>query len=337
MTRVGIGSFIGWGEQSAYNTGVASTKFAKLKAGDEDFGFEEEVLRSGQFTDMAMKTGDFAPGAIRVNRTYGYDLRFGGGWGVHLEHACQNRFTTTGASDPYTHTLEIGNHNTALSGKALSFVVFKDGIRGVAADRAFRYFGCRPTSAEFTFEPGIARVQYEILGANLEFITKETPSYTTEPLIVAPSSGSPSAKSLKFGTDGSEVEYTCRKMSIKIEFPHAEERDLHKAIMEEPLPSEGIKITGSAEVRYPGAGTDGGAFHQAYLGKDFNSLVFALQGSSADKSIEFDFHNALIVAPVGPNVGTAGALYQTLEFEGAADSSNPACTMTLKNGDSAIF
>ncbi len=336
--RVGIGGWVGIGEESTYGTAVASSKYFELAPGDETLQLDQEQLTAAHTVERAVDVADVVKGKRAVSGGLNMDLRFGGGWGVLLEHLAGNRFSTSGTSSPYTHSLAVGDSNAALNGKGLTLEIDRDGILG-SSDKTWQYAGIRPTAVEFTVEDNaIMRASWTLMGKDAAYITATTPSYASDNWVKSPSDAASPTASFRFGTDSSETTYTCRRWSVKIEQPHAEIRSVQSATMEEPTLGDRIKVTGSAEVLFQGTSTAGDAFTTAYRAKTAKSLLLMLEGPTAsDESILFDMGDVLITAASDPHASDTGALYQTIEFEAYSDGAANPLDITLVNGDSAIF
>ena len=205
MSRIGIGSWAGWGEETTYGTGVAPAHFLPLEAGDDQLTAEHERVLVESIGERGVDLAEVLKVPRRVpSGTYGHRLRFGGGWPMFLSHLLRRAATTTGVG-PYVHSWDVGNVSSSLGGKGISLTLFKDGLLA-SGDKDWRYFGIRPTAVEFTFEQGqAARAEWTLLGAGLEFVAHSTESYPTDSYVKGPSDAATPTPAFKFGADGSET------------------------------------------------------------------------------------------------------------------------------------
>ena len=337
-TRVGIGGWWGVGEETTFGTAVTMTKFFELAPGDESLVLEQDTIEAAHTVERVVDIADTAKGPKRVSGSLAHDVRFGGGWGVLLEHLAGNRFATTGAG-PYTHVMNCGQSNTALAGKGLTVEVFRDGMRAVAADVSWVYAGVRPTSFELAMTDGaLVRATWTLMGASQAFTTESTPSYSTASWMKSPSDAASPTATLKYGTDASEVAYTCKSWSLKIEQAHDEIREASAPAMVEPLTSDRLMITGSAEILFLGTGASGDPFSVAYQGKTAKSLILTLEGpTAASESLVIDMADVLLTSPPDPHGAASGAIYQTIEWKAYADGAGYPAVITLINSDTTVF
>lgn len=335
--RVGIGAFAGVGEESTFATAVAAAKYFELAPGDDKLVLEKAAIESAVISERGVDIANALPGAETVSGSLAFQLRYGGGWGIFYEHLLGNRFTTTGTG-PYTHTITIGGTNSALSGKGLSIVVNRDGLLAAGSDKAYRYFGCRPTAIELTAEYGsIAKLETTIMGAGADYLTMPTASFSSTGWVQSPSVNSAPTSVIKFGTDGSESSYVARKASVKIEQAHEEVRDLAAVAMKEPGISDLIQVTGSFEVRFDGTGASGDPFTVAYRAQTGKSLLVTLDGASSAETLQFDLPDVLITSASEPHADAAGVLWQTIEWKAYRDGSATEGSIAVVNADTSIF
>jgi len=336
--RVGIGAFAGVGEESAFATAVAASKYFELGPGDDKLVLEKAVIESPIITERGVDIANALPGAETVSGSLALQLRYGGGWGIFYEHLLGNRFTDSGTG-PYTHSLSVGGTNAALVGKGLSVIVNRDGLLAAGADKAYRYFGCRPTAIELTAEYGaIAKLDITLMGAGADFLTMPTASFSSTGWVQSPSQASSPTSVIQFGTDGSEAAYVARKASVKIEQPHEEVRDLADVTMAEPGISDMLAMTGSFEVRFDGTGASGDPFTTVYRTQTAKSLLITLDGATpASESLLFDCPDVLITSASEPHADAAGVLWQTVEWKAYRDGSANEATLTVINADATIF
>lgn len=340
MSRIGIEGWAGWGEESPFGTGVVPTHFLPIEPGDDQVTAEHERILIETIGERGIDVAEVLKGPQRVPPgTYGHKLKFGGGWPMWLSHLLRRVATTTGVG-PYTHAFDVGLTSSSLAGKGMSLQLFKDGLLA-SSDKDWRYFGLRPTSVEFSGENGQnVRVEWGFMGKGLEFVTHASESYPTDNYAKGPSDAASPTAAFQFGADASEVAYTIRNWSVKIEQPHAEIRDYHDPQMLEPLPSGLIMVTWRAEVLFPGtgAGSDGDVFTSAYRNKTVRSALFTLEGPTpANESLVFDFPYSIITTPPDPAIGDPGPIYQTIEGRAFRSGANNEGTITLINSDSSAY
>jgi len=335
--RVGIGGYFGLGEETTYGTPVTRTKFFELAPGDDSLMLELDTLEAAHTVERVVDIADTGKGAKRVSGSLSHDVRFGGGWGVLLEHLCGARFSTAGTTT-YTHTLAVGTSGAALQGKGLSLEIFRDGILQ-GSDNSWLYVGIRPTALEFSVQDNaFARAAWTLMGSGLSYVSPSTAAYTTASWMKSPSDAATPTSTLRYGTDGSETAYTCRNWTMKLEQAHDELRNASDPAMIEPAVSDRLLLTVTAEILFQGTSTAGDAFSANYQAKTAKSLLLKLEGpTAANESFTIDMPDVLITAPPDPHASAAGAIWQTVSFKAYADGAGNPASIVLVNSDSALF
>jgi len=335
--RVGIGGFIGWGEESSFGSATSASHYLQIAPGDETFQLDQEFLEASHTVERGVDTADVVKGMKAVSGTWSHDLRYGGGWGLLLEHLLFDESADAGAG-PYTHTLSVGDYASGMAGKGLSFIVARDGLLVSGSDVADRYYGCRPTACTITCEDNaIARAEWTLIGAGHDTLAIPTPSYPTDNFIKAPSDASSPTAGFKYGTDASEDTYPCRRWSVTISQGWDPVRVLQAPEMSEPTLAGRLEVTISAEVLFQGTGASGDAFTTNYRAGTPKSLILTLEGpTAASESLVLDFPNVRLTSPPDPHMTETGAIYQSLEFKAYRSGATMEGTMTLTNSDATI-
>ncbi len=335
--RVGIGGFIGWAEESTFGTAAAAANYLQIAPGDETFQLDQEFIEGSHTNERGVDTADVVKGMSAVSGTWAHDLRYGGGWGLLLEHLIADEVLTAGAS-PYTHDFDVGVYASGMAGKGISFTVARDGLLVGGSDVADRYIGCRPTAVTITCEDNaIARAEWTIIGASAGTVAIPTPTFPTDNYMKAPSdAGSPTA-GFKYGTDTSEDTYPCRRWSLTISQPWDPVRAVQAAAMSEPTLGGRIEVTGSCEVLFQGTGASGDTFTTNYRAGTAASMILTLEGpTAANESLVIDMPTVRITSPPDAHMSETGAVWQTVEFKAYRSGSGHEADITLTNSDAAL-
>lgn len=332
--RVGIGGFIGWAEESTFGTAVAAANYLQIAPGDETLQFDQGFIEGAHTAERGVDVADVVKGMGAVSGTWGHDLRYGGGWGLLLEHLIADEVLTAGAS-PYTHNFDVGVYASGMAGKGLSFVINRDGLLA-SSDQAARYYGCRPTAVTFTCEDnGICRAEWTLIGIGADYVAMPTPTYPTANYIKAPSdAASPTAG---FSFDGDT--YPCRRWSLTIAQPWDPVRTVQAAAGKEPTLGGRIEVTGSFEILAQGTGTAGASDNPTTnfrAGTD-GPLVLTLEGpTAASESLVFNAPDVRVVAPPEVHMSETGAIWQTVEFKAYRNGAAHELDITLTNSDTTL-
>lgn len=153
----GLDSQLGYAEESTPGTFETPTRFAEFI--DENLVLEIERIESQGIRAGHRVIHRWAPGVQRVSGDINLELGAEGS-GLLLEHM-MGGVSTSGASDPYTHTFTPGD----LAGKSLTIQVNRPDITGT--DRVFSFTYCKVTS--WSIEAAVneyLKAKLSIYGAN---------------------------------------------------------------------------------------------------------------------------------------------------------------------------
>lgn len=331
--RTGIGTAVGFGEESTYGTLVQPSYFVALN-GAESFALELDHAVGDDFAEKARDKAAVMLSAQRVTGSFAHNLRFGGGWTLLLAHLLREDASTTGSS-PYTHAFDIGADNDDYNGKGLSFHVNRDGLLAGGSDNDWAYSGCKVTGLEISVDQGaLATASWTILGKEASQDSASAITYPTNAFVKAPSDNASPTAAVQIGTDGSEASVDVRNWKVKIEQPYDEVRTLNSTTIEEPFFSGPLVVSGSFDVLYQGE--NAAVLHDAQRAGTFQSLILTAEGSNAaNASLEFDFPDVLITNPADPQISGAEAIWHTIEWRAFADGASNEGTMTLINTEAA--
>lgn len=142
-TASGIDSQLGYVTESTVGTFEVPTRFAEFNS--ESLKLEIERVDSAGIRAGRRTLHRWSPGVQRI--TGDLEKEFDAGDSLLLFHA-MGAVNTTGAGDPYTHTLTPGT----LDGKSFTLQVNRPDISGT--DRVFSYLGCKSTTFDLSASAG---------------------------------------------------------------------------------------------------------------------------------------------------------------------------------------
>jgi len=316
----GIGSVLGFTEEATYDEAAGTSSLIEtpdFRGGAEALEATKEVLRPEFLDGPAMREGDLTVLSESVSGTVALDPRWNGkAWWMLLSHCAGAYSAKTGASAPYTHTLDFGASITTTAAPETV------GVQ-CTVDRnttgAVCYRGLKPTSCEFAFAYNQqVTMTTEFMGTQAE--DAASISFTevaNNPLMVAPYTNATAFLSLA-GTG-----YDCASATIKFEQPRIGVQDIASTVAKAPQIDGFAKVTGSFEtfaLNETASARD--AFTQVYRSQTGNSMVLTLAGNDGtnDMSLVITVPKAVITAPPTAHVDGAGVQRVTVEFEGYIDA-----------------
>jgi hypothetical protein len=334
--KTGIGHSLSYTEETSWGTQASGADhYLDPRGGMETLIGTVEVIKPESLTSRGYDSSQFTEGNHHVSGNITHDLRFGGGWLLFASQLAGRTVTTAGVSAPYTHTLRLGGAvDTVVPARGITVVVDREGERAVAASKAVVFTGIRPTSVAFDFQQNaIATASWEVVGKDSTLVTRPTATLPTADYIKSPSAASSPTAVVKFGTDGSETEYTTvTSVQLNVEQPLASRFHVGSAAQAHPVQEGYTTITGSFDIEHQDTGSSSfGAFGDAYRAQTINSLIITFDGGTDDQ-LEFDMAKVLITSTADQHIDGSGLQTTTIEFE-AAYATNSVCTLKLTNAE----
>ena len=339
MAKIGTGFSLGFAEESTWGTAASSIAHnLDPRGGMESLHGEVDHIVPESLSFRGSDSAQFVAGMKRVSGNITHDVRFGGGWLMFLSHLTGHKYAKTGATAPYTHTVQLGRDlsagTTAPQSRGITVIVDREGDNAASGSKAWGYVGMKPTGVDFTFAQGsIATASWEFVGKDTAAVTRPaTVTLPTNDYVAHPSAGSGTlVKSVQFGTDGSETGYNVRSMSVHVEQPLSERRNLEDATQLAPVAGGDFIASGSFEIEALDNGTGGAtfdAFTDAYRALTTKSLIMTVEGAEIttgnNATLEFDFPKVRITNVGEPQVSDKGLILRTVEWE--ASHSGTAAT-----------
>lgn len=185
MTDVGLGlvSFLGTGEESAYGTPVTRTRFHEIN--EEDLSVEEGRIESGALAQVGIRNTKVAQGGVGVSGGFSFDAPYAG-WERLLKHVMGSIASIqpdpTNASSAWRHTFTIADELPT----GLTVEVFRDtGNFTTEPDKSFVYSGCVLTAMNLSCGvDDLLKARFDLMGRQEARESKSTPSYDDSTLAV---------------------------------------------------------------------------------------------------------------------------------------------------------
>lgn len=314
MAKPGLGAnaWLGFAEESAWGTWLASTGFYKLAAG------ETLRLNRNYFNDPSLggaSIEDIFPGTEAAGGDIPLPVRYEGLEKL-FKHLIGSVATVDNTDGSYTHTFSPAD---TLPG-SLSLEVYRD----MPSTKSFQYAGCLLTKAVFRIErDNPLMLGLTAFGQGEEMDTKGTPSYPSATLCIP--------SQLTVSKTGFSGAVDVLSGQLELNNPVEEDRfDLAVGgVLKEPQRSDKRSVLGTIE----------GEFSEEAQYTDFadgtpGMLTYKWEGATISAgpskyTLQIDVYCKMTSRP--PTVSSAGSVKMTTGFQGFKDGTDLDFKLTLTN------
>ena len=302
-TGIGNNSFIGVGEEVAYGTTVARTRF--LLQNSESLQVTERRVESGSIYRRGRHANRNVQSQVEVGGDFSFNPQYSSqALMILLKHLlgtiASSQPDTTAAPTVYRHTFTPA---TALP-TGLSIEVGKDILAALFA-------GCKVRSMTFRFTPGeLVECSVSILGREKTRIDDSGLVYTEGKLMVATNTT----------VTWNGVAQSCKDFSITIENPLDPRYFLNSRYTSEPLRSGKVRVTGSFTIEL-----EGSTLYSDFRNRTERALVLTATGDTIAGGIAFDNVFTMNVATLtegNANASSEGIIYAPFSFEAFLNDAN---------------
>lgn len=298
MPFIGVGSFVGIGEEATWNTGVVSTRFLPLMGSGDGFEYKQEHIESEDIVDAVVNKANVYQGQKSVTNSLELELNHQG-FGWIFKHAFGVAASTSGTG-PYTHSFSPPVTPTGIIGKGLTMTV----QRGTGTS-AFRYTGIKINRLQLTGEQNsIVKCAIDIMGAGVSKVTPPVPSYTGLSNKVRMASGQ--------ATDLltiNAIARVCRSFTFTYENGY----ELTWG-GEKQTPSEPYRNRASATLEATLEFADFNEWDD-YVAGNFRQVILTVKDGTGDNEIVITGDNALLDSNPTPFVNSLGIITWTPTFK----------------------
>lgn len=322
MTTAGLGSWVGWAQESTWGTAVARTKYYPLLSSGDNLGNEIEKVMGTDIEFAQTDVGKVYEGQETIRGSFQIELGYTGLLRL-WEHITGHTPSPTGAG-PFTWTffpLITGTPNTL--GEGLSIEI----LRGGQSANSFLYEGCKLTKLTINATANsVATGTFEFVAETVTTVAKSTPgSVGVNDLIRQPTGQASPAFCLIGGTARN-----CKSVTFTVDSKYEPRHTLDSFLTLEPYRTGKQEATLQLELE----------FQDLNQFNDFIALTSRVvqvewnQAANANFRITMD--NAILMTGATPFINSMGIITYTPTFRGFFSSPDQEYKLRLINDEASI-